>query len=288
MQNPPLTDGNEKARKDLVLFGIPEREARIYLALLIRGQSKAGEVAAHLGLHRLDVYHDLKSMQSKNMVEATISKPMKFQAVPLEAVVDNLQRSERESMATRSSALADLRNLGEKLKRDERDDNVVSVSPTDKIQIIGGQKSISERWTGLLASAQKEILVAAIDRGSAKLLLLREIEEISKKMKAGVSVRIFTPVSQSSSNQFKEVASEVRHLESISSAGVCIVDSKEVMIIPEQTEGERNNSHSDETAILITSPSIVEMFRVLFFVGWDTSPAIGDEESRETGKQSMI
>ncbi len=70
----PLQDQNEKARKDIVLFGIPEREARIYLALLLRGQSKAVEVAAYLGLHWLDVYHDLKSMQSKNMVEATISK----------------------------------------------------------------------------------------------------------------------------------------------------------------------------------------------------------------------
>ncbi len=203
---------------------------------------------------------------------------MKFRAIPLDIVVENLQKSEKESLTTRNNALAELQKLGEHFKPSEREENSPSVYSNDKIQIIGGQKSISERRTSLLAGAEKEILVAAIDRGSAKLLLLREMEEISKKMKAGVSVRMITPVSQTNSDQFKEVASEVRYLDSINSAGVCIVDGREVIIIPEQTEAERSGSHSDETAILITSPSIVEMFRVLFFVGWDTSPAIIDED----------
>lgn len=154
----------------------------------------------------------------------------------------------------------------------------------DKIQIIGGQKAMSERWTNLLESAQNEILVAVIDRGSAKLLLMREMDEISKKVKAGVSVRIFTPVSQTNSNQFREVASEVRHLDSINSAGVCIVDRKEVMIIPVSGYGDRGSLPSDEAAILISSPSIVEMFRVLFFVGWDTSPTIEDLDKAEPAR----
>ena len=102
---------------------------------------------------------------------------------------------------------------------------------------------------------------------------MRGMEEISKKMKAGVAVRIFTPITPSSTDQFKEVASEVRHLESLTSAGLCIMDRKEVMIIPEAAD---NQTQIEETAIVITSPSIVEMFRVLFFVGWDTSPLTGE------------
>ena len=34
------------------------------------------------------------------------------------------------------------------------------------------------------------------DKGSAKILLMRAMDEISKKMKAGVRVRIFTPVTE--------------------------------------------------------------------------------------------
>ena len=77
-----------KARDELVLFGIPEREASVYFVLLVMGESKAGELAIKLNMHRLDAYHDLKSLQSKDMVKATISKPMKFKAVALDEVLE--------------------------------------------------------------------------------------------------------------------------------------------------------------------------------------------------------
>jgi sugar-specific transcriptional regulator TrmB len=264
-----FSDEFKKTKNELILFGIPEREASLYVALLSRGESRAAELASFLGLHRLDVYHDLKGMQSKNIVEGTISKPMKFKAVPLDVVVKDLRKKELDTQSTRNEALSDL----EKASRELRHRSIASDQLTrDKIQIISGQKAISERWNDLLTSAKSEILVAAIDRGSAKLLLMRGLEEITRKMRSGVSVRIFTPISQEGTDQFKEVAPEVRHLDSINSAGVCIVDRREVMIIPEP--GNAPGSHQDETAILITSPSIVEMFRVLFFVGWDTSPSI--------------
>ena len=281
MKDSEIFDNNSKVRQDLTLFGVSERESSIYFALLANGESKAGELASLLGLHRLDVYHDLKSMQSKNLVEATISKPMKFSAIPLEVVVRHLRRNDGDQQKIRGNALFELQKYGDELKTRANIQNGRSTETGDKIQIIGGQKAISERWTNLLESAQNEILVAAIDRGSAKLLLMREMDEIQKKMKAGVSVRIFTPVLQSNSSQFKEVASEVRHLDSINSAGVCIVDRREVMIIPESGNGNQAGLSPDEVAILITSPSIVEMFRVLFFVGWDTSPTIGELENTQ-------
>lgn len=166
--------------------------------------------------------------------------------------------------------MSDLERVGRELKRQN---SFLNQPATDKIQIISGQKAVSERWADLLTSAENEILVAAINRGSAKILLMRGLEEITKKMRSGVSVRIFTPISNGNTDQFKEVAPEVRHLDSINSAGVCIVDRREVMIIPEPAPGNTSGALQDETAILITSPSIVEMFRALFFVGWDTSPA---------------
>jgi len=277
MEASPVINNHVKARNGLVLFGLPEREATIYFALLEMGASKAGDIANKLGLHRLDVYHDLKILQSKDMVEAIISKPMKFKAISLDTVIENLQRREANFARARTEALSDLKRVSEELRLRQQKESTNNGNE-NKIQVISGQKAISEKWENLLAQASSEILVAAIDRGSAKLLLMREMEEISKKIKAGVSVRIFTPVSNSNTSQFKEIASEVRHLDSINSAGVCIVDGREVMIIPEPSPGDL--SHPDETAILVTSPSIVEMFRVLFFVGWDTSPAI--EASEQT------
>jgi sugar-specific transcriptional regulator TrmB len=271
MENSSLPEEYDKAKQGLVVLGIPEREAIIYFTLLTHGESKAGEVASNLKLHRLDVYHDLKSLQARDMVEATISKPMKFRALPLQVILEALRRRNQEDHEARVGAMSELQKISMTLGQKEQSRR----GSGNKIQIIGGRKSINERWSSLLSHAEQEILVAAIDKGSAKVLLMRGIEEISKKMKSSVSVRIFTPITPTGTDQFKEVASEVRHLDSLTSAGVCIVDRKEVMIIPETTG---NHALSEETAILITSSSIVEMFRVLFFVGWDTSPLTGDSK----------
>ncbi len=98
-----------------MLFGIPEREASIYFALLVIGESKAGELATKLGMHRLDVYHDLKSLQSRDMVEATISKPMKFKAVLLDDVLEVVRGNDRELIRARTDVLSDLGRISEKL-----------------------------------------------------------------------------------------------------------------------------------------------------------------------------
>jgi sugar-specific transcriptional regulator TrmB len=276
LENSPFPDEYKKAREALLLFDISEREATIYFTILFKGESKASEIATKLGMHRLDVYHELKSLQSKDMVESTISKPMKFKAIQLDTVVENLRKQQADSIRARTEALSSLQKSSEEFKFSNLKENESNVH-ANKIQIISGQRAIAEKWANLLSHAKSEILVAAIDRGSAKLLLMREMDEISKKINAGVNVRIFTPMSNTNTGQFKEIASEVRHLDSINSAGVCIVDRSEVMIIPEASPGE-SGFHFDETAILITSASIVEMFRVLFFVGWDTSPSMGTSE----------
>jgi len=71
LENSPFSGEFGKTRDELVLLGIPESEATIYLALLIIGESKAGEIATKLSMHGLDVYHDLKNLQSKDMVEGS-------------------------------------------------------------------------------------------------------------------------------------------------------------------------------------------------------------------------
>src|SRR5580700_736826 len=95
MENSNLPDEYANAKEELVILGIPEREASIYFALLVRGESKAGELASKLRLHRLDVYHDLKSLQGRDMVEATTSKPMKFKALPLRMILQTLEKSQK-------------------------------------------------------------------------------------------------------------------------------------------------------------------------------------------------
>src|ERR1700676_3245181 len=145
MESTSLPDQYARAKEELVTLGIPEREASIYFTLLARGESKASELASKLNLHRLDVYHDLKSLQGKDMVEATISKPMKFRALPLRMILQILENSQKAQYEARSTALSDLRKISEILVRHQS----LPGDPGNKIQIIGGRKPINDKWSSL-------------------------------------------------------------------------------------------------------------------------------------------
>ena len=263
-----------RAKDELMLFGLSEKEALVYLTLLTFGELRAAEVASHLTMHRLDVYKTLNSLQAKDMVQATISKPMKFAAAPIRHVLGMMKNNLRLDIKTKTDALLDLQKTGEKLELyAENNRSQGKVATSNKIQIISGRKAVEEKWRQLLARAQREILVAAADKGSARTLLFRDMDLISRKMKLGVKVKIFTPVNNSNVDEFQGLTSEVRHLSSSNSAGFCVVDRKQAMILPESPAAIMTRENS---AILTDSPSIVEMLSVLFFEGWNTGPLIGD------------
>jgi sugar-specific transcriptional regulator TrmB len=86
------TLGNEfeRLREAFLRFGLSGKETEVYLALVIRGRMKASDLSRELRMHRLDVYNALKSLQAKEVVEASLSKPMTFKASPLNNVIESL------------------------------------------------------------------------------------------------------------------------------------------------------------------------------------------------------
>jgi len=256
-----------------MLFGLSEKEASVYLTLLTYGELRAGELANQLSMYRLDVYKVLKSLQAKDMVQATISKPMMFAVAPIRHVLGMMKNGLRLDIRTKTDALVDLQRIGEKLESyAERNRSGDKTSAGNRIQIISGRKTVDEKWRQLLGRAEREILVAAADKSSARTLLMRDMDLISRKMKSGVKVKIFTPITSSNADEFQELTSEVRHLNSSNSAGFCVVDRKQAMILPESPA----RSAQETSAILTGSSSLVEMLSVLFFEGWNTSPLMGD------------
>jgi sugar-specific transcriptional regulator TrmB len=277
-----IPDDYRQTRDALAGFGFDADEANVYLFLLLRGGSKAGSIANELGIHRLDVYDALKRLQGKQVVESTISKPMIFTAVPLDDVVIRIEREMREKEGVQKASLSLLRSESKKLSALRLDD--AAIAGDDRLQILSGRRSISERWLKLLNDAQNEILIAIGDEGTGKVLFDRAVDTLSKKIRAGVKVRVLTPITGPASEELGGIIDKLRHLPTSNSAGLCVVDRSKAMIIVES--GDRLSLGSKEkTAILLQSRSIVELLWVLFFVGWDTSPGFDAADPGVPGKK---
>lgn len=73
--------------KTLMGLGLSETDAEVYVFLATKGSQKARNIATALKTYRRKVYRSLKSLQSKEIVNATLERPALFSAMPFDKVL---------------------------------------------------------------------------------------------------------------------------------------------------------------------------------------------------------
>lgn len=86
---------NDDLRETLKRIGIPFNEAKIYLALLKLGSSKAGKISKETQLNRTTTYDALKRLLDKGFVSYVVEANVKwFEAVPPKRLIEFLKERE--------------------------------------------------------------------------------------------------------------------------------------------------------------------------------------------------
>src|SRR2546426_3077207 len=102
---PPTGASREAARvriqeleERLVECGLTEKESAIYLLLAQQGSMKASDVGKRVGISRMDAYNNLRALQQRGIVEATLEKPMRFFVLPVDQALDLLIAEKRAEL----------------------------------------------------------------------------------------------------------------------------------------------------------------------------------------------
>jgi sugar-specific transcriptional regulator TrmB len=82
--------------KTLTSLGFTQTDAQVYVFLTTEGPRKAKDIAEALNLNRSQLYHTLKTLQSKNVLKASPEYPTRFSAVLFEKVLDQLAKTKKE------------------------------------------------------------------------------------------------------------------------------------------------------------------------------------------------
>jgi sugar-specific transcriptional regulator TrmB len=133
---------------------LSECEAIIYLLLAKKGSLKAIELARCLKVNKVIIYRDIKSLESKNMVECIMGHPARFIATPLKRVLNlhiNNQKSQLHALEKKVKSvycMAELNNI-EKSFKDE----------SDRLVILEGVNRIRLKAVQMLREAKKERVV---------------------------------------------------------------------------------------------------------------------------------
>ncbi|HKV90810.1 MAG TPA: helix-turn-helix domain-containing protein [Thermoplasmata archaeon] len=240
----------------LVEHGIPDRGARLYLALCREGPQTAADLARIAGLNRVEAYRFLRQLEGAGLLTSYGRRPSRFAAVPPEAVVDRWIRRASDRLhrleSDRSQILADWQES-------------LAANPTDgapRFTVLEGPHKIHRFLIQRLGVSREEVraavggfsLARAIDGG-----VDRALRDASER---GVRVRLVTEVGVGNLPEAKHFAefAEVRHASGPVSNRTVVVDKVGALIYVSGAEG-LGSSDSHEVALWSNAPSFQRLAR---------------------------
>ena len=185
------------------LFGLNTYEAKIWVALLSRGVSTAGELSDIANVPRSRSYDVLESLEKKGFVVMKLGKPIKYLAVPPKEVLENLKKNVEQSAESYLSSIkgSSFNKLIESLQNTH---NKNPAGGQDIAAVIKGRDNINKHLSYMLSSAKRQVYFSAENPHQSTLEVLGKAKE-----RGSISLNIlnFGP-------------------------GLCVTDENDVLIYP--------------------------------------------------------
>lgn len=144
-----LAEGNiKKVLKDL---SITEVEIEIYLYIAKHPASKGTDVARQTKKDKAQVYHLLKSLQNKGLIEATLQSPVRYTPVPFERVIDQAIEARREEAKRIEKNKQEVLTYWKALSKNRTNPE------TEKFLVIEGKHKLNAKIMQMIAETRRQI-----------------------------------------------------------------------------------------------------------------------------------
>ncbi len=147
-------------------FSLNSYESKIWVALLSRGVSTAGELSDIANVPRSRSYDVLESLEKKGFVVLKLGKPIKYLAVAPEEVIERVKKK------INKETLSKLKILNEIKSTDILDElnslykqGIKSVTPFDLSGVIRGRTNLYNHIESMIRKAKKSISISTSEKG---------------------------------------------------------------------------------------------------------------------------
>lgn len=202
--------GEEQIKNTLKNFGLTEKEAQIYIFLAKHGLLKGSEVSKYTKTNKAEIYHILRNLQSKGLIEPTLQSPTRYTVVSLEKIIDRQIKAKQDEAAKIERAREELLNYWSALSHTE-------IEPLpQKFVVIEGRKKIYLKISQMIEGTRNHLSVISSLSGLMKAYELGHFDSVlDRTSKSIVKVRFLTELSQDNVESAKKFLHElnVRRLE---------------------------------------------------------------------------
>lgn len=215
-------------------IGLNLYERRLWVALLARGTSTAGELSEIANVPRSRAYDILQSLADKGFVVVQTSKPIKYVVVAPEESLERVKKRLEEDVLAVQERIDDLksspvmRELNEIFQK-----GMKVISPEEITGALKGKYSVTQQVNSMFKDANKNINIITNFEGLNDLLL-NHLDSLKRAKERGVDIKIACdcPVKQVDSlKSFRNIA-DIRNInrkELTLGGKFFVVDNKEML-----------------------------------------------------------
>jgi sugar-specific transcriptional regulator TrmB len=248
-------------------FDLNLYEVRIWVALLSRGVSTAGELSSMAGVPRSRTYDILESLERKGFVVMKLGKPIQYIAVAPQDVVERSKKNLKEDTEEKIKEIEKMKGT-EMIKTLEGlyKKGVNFIEPSELSGALKGRSNIYSYIESLVRGAKQSIVIATSEEGlTRKFDSLKTSLEAAKKR--GVSIKIAAPVADENAEIIKKFKAfgDVRAMKDLEGRFVVIDGKHAILMVLNDKELHPNY----DIGIWLNSPPIASTMNSMFESVWD-------------------
>lgn len=215
--------------------GLNLYERKLWVALLARGTSTAGELSEIAAVPRSRAYDILQSLSNRGFVVMQTSKPIRYVAVAPEEALERAKNKMEEDIKTMQERIEDLKvSPAMRELNDVFSKGLKVVAPEDITGSLKGRYSVFQQLDSMFKNAGSKINIVTTAEG-LKELHENHYESLKKAKENGVNIKIASSASDKAQDAIKAFnpIAEIRHLDEKEIGVVgkfCVVDGKEIVM----------------------------------------------------------
>jgi len=249
-------------------FGLNSYEAKLWVALLSRGISTAGELSDIANVPRSRSYDVLESLEKKGFIVMKLGKPIKYITIPPSEVLDRVKKRVQIEAKASISQLETLEN-GPVLQnlQELHTQGIEVIGTSDLSGSLKGRNSIYNHIESLMKNAKSSVHILTTNEGVARKTnqFLQVFQELKKK---GVTVNVAAPISEKKDKKILNILSDVASVRYSNRHGrFVVVDEKDVVFM---LTDDINVHPSYDSAVWISSPLFASTLAGLYQSEWKT------------------
>lgn len=267
--------GEVKILQDL---GLTLTQSKVYLALRKFGNLDTKQIAKFAAMSRPDVYRVLENLETKGLVEKTISKPVRYNVVSSNNRLKLLLEKKKKGITKLES---DLQTL---LKKLEKNSKVQFQKKDFQTVIVSGKENLILKIKKTITDSQETLCCLGSHKKIA-MALFSFAELLIKAINRGVKVKIVTgendgaklvPNILADYIKGKKPLLEIRYVKKQLEAHILVIDRKQVLVNTSIQTGL-----AESPAVWSNNPCIVALNQNYFDILWLTSTK--DQEHKIDG-----